>query len=154
MELSFTESLLIHMYLFTISIYCPSQLYLLNEENLFMSTKVYNYFNTITNKINEFTYIFLQAYFIIQFFSYSYIIYNYLSTLESGVYSDLFKKKHKYTLYNNGSNYIETTTDSEFDSSTNSSISTESSNESMLTNTDTDTNTDTEPEACLMNRLD
>jgi hypothetical protein len=110
-ELPMVEGLLIYMYLFTISLYYPSQLYLLSEPNLLMSTKVYNYLNNITLKTNEFTYIFIQAYFIMQLFNFFDIIYYYLSNLKSGIYSDLIKKKYIVcapTSYNNNTDSEQT----------------------------------------------
>jgi hypothetical protein len=124
-ELPMVEGLLIYMYLFTISLYYPSQLYLLSEQNLLMSTKVYNYFNTITLKTNEFTYIFIQAYLIMKLFNFVYIIYYYLSNLKSGIYSDFIKKKYIVcapTSYNNNTDSEQTesvesisTSDNEYD---------------------------------------
>jgi hypothetical protein len=110
-KLPMVEGLLIYMYLFTISLYYPSQLYLLSEPNLLMSTKVYNYLNIITLKTNEFTYIFIQAYFIMQLFNFFHIVHCYLSNLKSGIYSDFIKKKYIVcapTSYNNNTDSEQT----------------------------------------------
>lgn len=102
MELSVENELLLYSYLSTVGfiylnlfvfiLFYPENLYLLMNNNI-EDNYMYNYLDIITIKTNEITFIYMFFYIIMKLFVGSLTILNYLSKLESGVYSDLLTYK-------------------------------------------------------------
>lgn len=113
------ESYLIYTYLLTISLVYISQLYIFVQPNILVSTKIYNYFDNITLQTNEMTYVFIQAFVFFKLLDFLGMIFNYISKLKSGIYSDFKISYYPNESADSDDSYI-------FDSSDSSDLSNDS----------------------------